>query len=328
MKKTEQHSTAKEMLDWQYMVLLQQLDQVQLHASDDKCPCRLRDIGEYCIPKHLNLVASLGNETAAMDARNAELFYQLGGEATDMHLATRDHVCGKGEDLDVVTWARTWRKKVEPLYYVCNAKEAAGMNDSAIPAGVDAILEKAIKAAGSMAAMGTKAPSKRDLIHWIIDKEIYTGMIGRADDALLIRIKELYKLTGEELHRAFKTSGRAEFLLDNRVEKLLYTGSGKKAPDYIDAAIKEAGVGDREWGYLVCQGNKITRGPTYLGDHKNVNIPISCPPGAKPLAINHSHPSGVLELSQKDIDAAHKNDVPFVCVEANGKRKCHEITGK
>lgn len=114
--------TSNDMLMWQYRVILQQLDQIQLHSSDSTCPCSLRDEGEYCIPKHLNLLNSLGNETAAMDSNpdNSLMFFDLGDEAAERHLATKDHVCGKGEDLDLVTWARNWRKKIEPLYYACD----------------------------------------------------------------------------------------------------------------------------------------------------------------------------------------------------------------
>jgi hypothetical protein len=114
----------KEMLDWQLRTILAQLDQVQIHASDPTCPCRLRDIGEFCLPKHLNLLASLSWETAAMDSKNDGLLYDLGNEATDMHKKTKDHVCGKGENEDVVTWARSWRKKIEPIYYACAVKQS------------------------------------------------------------------------------------------------------------------------------------------------------------------------------------------------------------
>lgn len=112
----------KEMLNWQYRVILQQLDQIQLHTSDATCPCSLKDMGEYCTPKHLNLLASLANETAAMDSGNAEMLFTLGDEATEMHLKTKDWVCSQGEDTDIVGWSRGWRKRIEPLYYACQIK--------------------------------------------------------------------------------------------------------------------------------------------------------------------------------------------------------------
>lgn len=120
--KIDTFTSSKDMLDWQNMVILQQLDQVQLHASDPTCPCRLRDMGEYCIPKHLNLLASLAHETAAMDEINYLLFDRLGEESTEKHLQTREHVCGKGESTDLVSWSRDWRKKLEPIYYSCKIK--------------------------------------------------------------------------------------------------------------------------------------------------------------------------------------------------------------
>ncbi len=121
--KPEHFESQKDMMDWQYRVILQQLDQIQLHASDGTCPCRLRNIQEYCIPKHLNLLASLAEETAPMQGPPlAETFSNLAAEATDMHLKAKALVCGDGDDIDLVSWSRDWRKKIEPIYYACETK--------------------------------------------------------------------------------------------------------------------------------------------------------------------------------------------------------------
>jgi|GEM_PF-416760 len=125
----EAFKTSGDMLAWQWRQVLAQLDQVQLHASDSTCPCRLRDEGEYCIPKHLNSLSYLAMETAAMDSRNSDILFDLGEDAAQMHLATKDHVCGKGKDIDLVTWSRQWRKKIEPLYYACPGRKKAKMSD-------------------------------------------------------------------------------------------------------------------------------------------------------------------------------------------------------
>ena len=118
----ENFVSSKVMLDWRYMVLLQQLDQVQLHSSDLSCPCRLKAISEFCISKHLNLVASLAYETAAMDKSNCELFLKLGKEATEQHLKTKTSLCNKADNKNVdnkeiLSWSRLWRKKIEYIYY-------------------------------------------------------------------------------------------------------------------------------------------------------------------------------------------------------------------
>jgi len=110
------------MLDWQYMILLQQLDQVQLHSSDSNCPCKLRTIGEFCICKHLNLVASLAYETAAMDDSNCALLLKLGKEATEQHLKAKTAVCNRTDNKNLdnketLSWSRLWRKKIESIYY-------------------------------------------------------------------------------------------------------------------------------------------------------------------------------------------------------------------
>ena len=124
MTTKETFKTSDDMLAWQMRQVLAQLDQIQLHASDSTCPCRLRDEGEYCIPKHCNLLSSLAMETAAMDSKNADILFNLGEDAAQMHLKTKDHVCGKGQDIDLVTWSRQWRKKIEPLYYACPGRKS------------------------------------------------------------------------------------------------------------------------------------------------------------------------------------------------------------
>lgn len=115
-------TSSHDMLDWQYKMLLAEIQQLQLHAEDSSCPCSLRDMGEYCLAKHSLNVASLASETATMDDKNAEMLFDLAEDATEMHKKLREHVCGHGDDVDVVTWSRQWRKKLEPIYYACKVK--------------------------------------------------------------------------------------------------------------------------------------------------------------------------------------------------------------
>ena len=111
--------SSKAMLNWQYFQLLNQLGQVELHAGDSTCPCTMADSGEYCIPKHLGLVSSLASETAAMDSKHSEVLFRLGESAVEMHKRTKAVYEGTSSaNIDVVTWARNWRKdEVEPMYY-------------------------------------------------------------------------------------------------------------------------------------------------------------------------------------------------------------------
>lgn len=113
-----------EMLKWQYKVVIAELQHLQLHASDPTCPCTLGDSGEYCLPKHALMVASLATETASMDTGNGDMFRQLADEANSVHETLRGHVCGYGQDFPVVTWSRDWRKKIEGLYYACQVAPA------------------------------------------------------------------------------------------------------------------------------------------------------------------------------------------------------------
>ncbi len=118
----EKKSVYSSMLEWQYFTLLGELQQLQLHAADSSCPCWLKDLGEYCYPKHAMNVYSLAAETMAMDKANEELLAELAEDAKELHLKLKAHVCSEGESMDVVEWSRSWRKKLEPIYYACSVK--------------------------------------------------------------------------------------------------------------------------------------------------------------------------------------------------------------
>lgn len=107
------------MLAWQYRTALAELQQVQLHMADPSCPCSLGNLNEWCVPKHLLSVASLAQETAAMDSPNFDLWYELGQEATSKHEAARQVLCHQADSVELLDWCRSWRKRIEPLYYGC-----------------------------------------------------------------------------------------------------------------------------------------------------------------------------------------------------------------
>ena len=115
--------THPDMLQWQFKVLIAELQQLQLHASDQSCPCSLANLGEFCISKHALMVSTLALETAAMDATNADVLYTLGDEADEIHQATKDSLCNDDVDIpDIVEWSRRWRKKLEDIYYSCSVR--------------------------------------------------------------------------------------------------------------------------------------------------------------------------------------------------------------
>lgn len=114
-----------EMLEWQWRQILAQLDQIQLHASDQTCPCTLGEDNEFCIAKHCLLLSSLAAETALMDPPNSAMLLSLQETATDAHLYAKDKICTEDTNyLNYAEWARKWRKDVEALYYSCQMNQS------------------------------------------------------------------------------------------------------------------------------------------------------------------------------------------------------------
>lgn len=79
----------------------------------------------------------------------------------------------------------------------------------------------------------------------------------------------------------------------------------------------------RERGYTFCKrGKKLTRGVESTGDAHSVSVSVGCPPRSKPRAIFHTHPSGSLQPSARDLDAAKQHNLP-VCIKAGRKVRCY-----
>ncbi len=110
--------TSQRMLDWQYAQILAELGQLQLHAGDPTCPCRLsKELGENCLAKHSLMVSSLAAETAAMDSAHFEMMMDLSAEAKEKHEDMKAFLCDKKDEPEFLAWSRQWRKKIEPFYY-------------------------------------------------------------------------------------------------------------------------------------------------------------------------------------------------------------------
>jgi rubrerythrin len=118
--KTKEFKSPSAMLQWQWRSMIEELNELQRHASDPTCPCVLADSGEYCLQKHALGLHTLAKETIAMAPEHTEMLEQLAEEALDQHNALNERiVCSKPSDTekDTVIWSRQWRKKIEQLYY-------------------------------------------------------------------------------------------------------------------------------------------------------------------------------------------------------------------
>lgn len=50
--------------------------------------------------------------------------------------------------------------------------------------------------------------------------------------------------------------------------------------------------------------------------------------GNKPVAVNHTHPSGSIKLSSQDRKTAREKGLAHVCVTVKGKTKCYRFREK
>lgn len=129
--KTKEFKSPSAMLQWQWRSMIEELNELQRHASDPTCPCVLADSGEYCLQKHALGLHTLAKETIAMAPEHTEMLEELAEESLDQHnLLNERIVCGKPstDERDTVVWSRQWRKKLEQLYYRQGCKiKVAGM---------------------------------------------------------------------------------------------------------------------------------------------------------------------------------------------------------
>lgn len=89
---------------------------------------------------------------------------------------------------------------------------------------------------------------------------------------------------------------------------------------------------ENEIGHVVCRDRRgrLFPGPVREGNSHNVDVPVKCPKGSQPVALWHTHPSGSLQLSDRDIKTGQQFRLPHVCT-SNGKpgtTRCYEIPGR
>ena len=127
----EKFNTSRKMLDWQYFQVIGELTELQRHASDTTCPCRLsKDLGENCLAKHSLGLSVIAAETAAMDKAHYDLFMDLSAEAKEKHEGMKAFLCDIKDEPEFMEWSRQWRKRIEPLYYYgsCNLPKGAELH--------------------------------------------------------------------------------------------------------------------------------------------------------------------------------------------------------
>jgi hypothetical protein len=174
--------TSSAMLEWQYMQILGELGELQRHASDPTCPCRLsKNLGEHCLAKHSLGLATLGWETAAMDSAHSGALRDLATEAQEKHQGMRDFLCDIKDEPEFVEWSRQWRKKIERMYYrgMCNIKakqkaishlhQEASMSEKL---KVDCMSVKMEKSAKILPMFGTE----NDTNKWAVAVDGYFGL--------------------------------------------------------------------------------------------------------------------------------------------------------
>jgi hypothetical protein len=133
--KNKASGSHKDMLEWQYRTIIAELSHVSLHSADESCPCNqvALDPPEYCLGKHLLNVSSLASETAMMDSQHGSIFNDLAEESMDLHLKAKNIYCKGGAWPDLADWSRTWRKKLEPIYYSCDTRKKVKLAEYPLP---------------------------------------------------------------------------------------------------------------------------------------------------------------------------------------------------
>jgi len=71
-----------------------------------------------------------------MDDPHRELLTTLSAEALDYHGKAKVIYCEGGEWPDLEVWSRTWRKKLEPIYYACSKKAKPPAPPHTVPVNI------------------------------------------------------------------------------------------------------------------------------------------------------------------------------------------------
>lgn len=86
-----------------------------------------------------------------------------------------------------------------------------------------------------------------------------------------------------------------------------------------------------EWGFAMCRtpAGQLRAGPVAHGTPNNVTIDVKCGPGESVAGLFHTHPGGVAEPSQLDLQSALKlknaGRGNVLCIDADGDLKCFRV---
>lgn len=113
----------KPILKWQYDKLVKELILLQDHQSDPDCPCDTD--GEMCVRKHLLTIEAYAQETVAIenDPDRRRKLEELALDAKHHREKEERALCGEGEHVDILGWARQWRKAFERDSLGCELHE-------------------------------------------------------------------------------------------------------------------------------------------------------------------------------------------------------------
>ena len=266
--------TSPDMLSWQYRSLLEELQQIQLHASDPNCPCNLADLGEYCLPKHCLNVHSLAKETAAMDAANAAMLVDLADSALTLHIQLKDRiVCSQAhkDEPEATEWAREWRKKVEPFYYACGVTAPLAAN---LKAGIK-LAQPRVKISGTCtkeADGGCSFTVKREG-----EKVKATGIQGMVDAALRLLKEKETPAVRKAMPLVVELAGKTFVLAPETVTEMSETANKTTS---------------RERGFMLCKGkdDMLRSGAKCTGNRCSIRLTDCARENVE--GKFHTHPTG------------------------------------
>ncbi len=109
----------KPILKWQYDQLIKELLLLQEHLSTSSCPCETE--GEQCVRKHLYAIEAYAEETIPIedDAEHKLKLETLAVQAESNRGLEERALCGEGQTVKIVEWAREWRKNFEDYSLAC-----------------------------------------------------------------------------------------------------------------------------------------------------------------------------------------------------------------
>ena len=85
-----------------------------------------------------------------------------------------------------------------------------------------------------------------------------------------------------------------------------------------------------EFGFSICQyqDGQLAAGPLMSGTPTSVQVPLTCPPGAKLRSIFHTHPGGAAYPSDTDIQSTLKAGLDTLCIQNDAELRCFRLLNR